>query len=79
MKTRGQECALAQKKETKKRKINPNKIILAYADLIKKEEGSLRGVNEESLKIVGKHFKLKSENIRKIVKRFQPKVRRKKM
>lgn len=72
MKTRSKKCASAQKKEQKKRKINPNLVILACIDLIQKENATLMTVSEKHLKILAKRFKVKSENVKNILKGFQP-------
>lgn len=76
MKTRSERGAKAQ---SKKRKINPNVIIVACADFMKGQERSLTTINQKDLNIIGKKFKVKSENIGKIVKSFQPSVRIRKM
>lgn len=65
--------------QLKKRKINSNVIIVACADLVKREERSLTTINQKDLNIIGKQFKVKNENIGKIVKSFQPIVRIKRM
>lgn len=79
MKTRSKKCASAQKKEQKKRKIDPNLVILACTDLIQKENATLATVSEEHLEILAKRFNAKRESVQNILSYFQPIVKVKKM
>lgn len=71
MKTRKKNSATANSSEP----INSEPIILACAETIIKENGSLSTLSKNSVQIVRKRFKVKAENIRRIVKEFQPYVR----
>lgn len=91
MKTRGEKAVLhdaamkkrilktVDQKNSRKRKINPNTIIVACFDIVRMGGRSLSSMNQMDLCTIGKRFKVKSDIVGKIVKSFLPFVRVKKL